>query len=144
MAIIVDIDGTLADNRHRLPLIRKLPQDWSGFYDALGEDKLIKPIADIVKDLCRSNHIVLLTGRPENYRRPTEQWLGVNFIPFNALYMRAVNDLRPDYIVKSEMLERIKADGYNPTLAIDDRPEVAHMFLQRGLICLLNLQGENK
>ena len=52
-------------------------------------------------------------------------------IPF---YMRADNDYRPDTEVKSDMLDQMHKDGYNPTMAFDDRPSVIRMWKERGLV----------
>ena len=142
MAIAVDIDGTLADCGHRLQFIKDLPQDWDRFYEAMGRDKVIEPMASMIKDLYRSNRIILMTGRPEKYRDMTLEWLIRNYIPFTELLMRPDDDHRPDYVLKSEMLWTAEQMGYEINLAIDDKPAVVQMFLQRGIVCLQMPEGK--
>jgi hypothetical protein len=63
-------------------------------------------------------------------------------VPNHALYMRPARDSRDDGIVKSELLDRIIADGYEPWLAIDDRDRVVEMWRARGLTCLQCAPGD--
>ena len=46
--VIVDIDGTVADLRHRLHFIQGEKKDWDAFYSHAGEDS---PIQDLRKSL---------------------------------------------------------------------------------------------
>jgi predicted kinase len=136
-AIIVDIDGTLADCRHRLHHV--LPggkRDWVAFFAAMANDTVITPIADLVAEAADGFKIVLCSGRPEDYRYVTECWLDDNCIVRDALYMRAAGDTRPDHIVKAQILRGIRDDGYDPFLVIDDRQSVVDMWREQGLICL--------
>jgi hypothetical protein len=50
-----------------------------------------------------------------------------------AFYMRSDKDYRADYIVKREMLDKIRADGYDPVLVFDDRTSVVNMWREAGL-----------
>lgn len=134
---IIDIDGTLADCRHRLHHV--LPgqrRDWEAFFAAMDEDDLIEPVAHVVRSMADQYKVVLCSGRPENYRAVTEAWLDRHSVPRDALYMRPAGDTRADHIVKAQILDGIKADGYDPFVVIDDRQSVVDMWRERGLICL--------
>ena len=148
MDIIVDIDGTLADLTHRLHFIRSpgMKKDWPAFFDACSGDKPIKPVIEMVHSLRVGlptaarlvNRLIFCSGRPERTREATTAWLlNQNLIarlPANKdahghpLYMRKDDDFREDSIIKRELLDRIRADGFNPTLAIDDRKRVVDMW----------------
>ena len=52
---------------------------------------------------------------------------------FDALYMRSDSDYRPDHEVKSQMLDKMRKEGFNPTMAFDDRQQVVDMWRERGL-----------
>ena len=52
---------------------------------------------------------------------------------FRALELRSDTDYRPDYIVKADMLEKFKADGWKPELVFDDRSSVVDMWRSKGL-----------
>lgn len=70
-ARIVDLDGTISDDRWRLPLIDYAMIDpWGAYHAACAEDALIH--AEI---LDTSLPLVLITSRPEYVRPQTERWL---------------------------------------------------------------------
>lgn len=134
-AIIFDIDGTLADLSHRLHHVQGGKKDWPAFFGAMADDTVIEPVADHLR-LCADRYpIILCSGRPEDYRAVTEKWLADSAIEYSALYMRAAGDYRPDDVVKSQLLDGILADGYEPILVVDDRPRVISMWRRRGLTC---------
>ena len=134
--IIVDIDGTLADTRHRLHYLAGTPKDWKGFYGALGEDGVYKYVDDLVNALLGTYRVYLVTGRPENYREQTQSWLRYHNIDYYELLMRKSGDFRPDTIIKKEILEALREEGQKPQFAIDDRPEVVKMWRDNGVPCL--------
>ena len=49
--------------------------------------------------------------------------------------MRADDDYRPDYEVKAEMLKTMRDSGFDPKIAVDDRPSVVKMWRDEGLTC---------
>lgn len=137
MAIIVDIDGTLADNKHRQSLVQTAPKQWDEFFKLCEFDSVIEPVAEVVRSMNRDHHILIVTGRPERYRESTVRWLRKHNVPFWSLYMREDDDHRPDHIIKHEILTQIRY-VHDPILAIDDRPEVVNMWRENGIICLQN------
>jgi uncharacterized HAD superfamily protein len=143
MAVIFDIDGTLADCTHRLHYIQGEQKRYNTFYNAMDKDMRIKPIASLAMDLSRSTRIIMATGRPESHRDMTLAWLEANNIPCHDLYMRRVGDFRPDYVVKKEMLDAIKRH-YPVDFAIDDSPAVIEMFNSNGVLCLAMPRSETK
>src|SRR3546814_16195171 len=50
--------------------------------------------------------------------------------------MRKDADTRPDHVVKEEILQQISDDGYQPILAVDDRPSVVAMWRSKGITTL--------
>ncbi len=140
--ILVNIDGTLADVEHRLHFIdgsKHGSKDWLGFFDAMGADSPIEPICDLVRSIADglSFEIVFVTGRPDSHGDATAEWLeSVARLPRRPLYMRKSGDRRPDHVVKRELLRAIRDDGFEPTMAIEDRVQVVDMWRGQGLICL--------
>lgn len=64
---IIDIDGTLADCRHRLHHV--LPgqkRDWDAFFSKMDDDGLIDPVASVVRSMADQYKIVLSL---EHYRQ---------------------------------------------------------------------------
>lgn len=142
-AVIFDIDGTLADIGHRIHFIRRpadavtWKKDWKSFHarEQLLKDTPIEPIVRLLLTLREHNKIVLCSGRNEWTRGTTAQWLSYNGIPYDRLYMRSSGDYRDDAIVKSELLDAILADGFDPWIVFDDRQRVVDMWRSRGLRC---------
>ena len=139
---IFDIDGTLADIEHRRHFVASKPKNWPAFNAAMVPDGVIPHTADLLRQqFAQGMGIVLCSGRGSDARGFTEQWLDENSIPYHALYMRAEKDYRSDYIVKSELLDRLRADGWNPQAVVDDRLSVCRMWMNRGLFVFCVNQG---
>lgn len=133
--IIFDLDGTLADCRHRLHHVTQYPKNWKAFFEGISDDVPNPAIAKLLAACIQAGEqVILCSGRPEDYRATTEAWLreraNVLWLP---LYMRPAGDQRQDAVVKLELLEKIKADGFNPILAIDDRPQVVEAWKSAGI-----------
>jgi len=136
--IVFDIDGTLADIRHRRKYLDQDPPDWRKFNAAMGDDVPNEPIVGLYKTLWDSNHyeLVLASGRSEKYRDITKQWLIWNQIPFKRLLMRAERDQRADYLVKQDIHDLIVADAKQICFVVDDRQQVVDMWRRNGVTCL--------
>lgn len=133
---IFDIDGTLADNDHRLQYITNYPKDYETFYEEMINDKPIKNVISLCKVLYSNDYkILLVTGRPENYRKLCKQWLAKYNIPYDDLLMRKENDFRKDDIVKKEIYdEYIKP--YEVVVGVfEDRNRCVKMWRDLGLTC---------
>ena len=143
-AVIFDLDGTIFDPSHRVHHLDG-EKDWKAFHDAMGEDPTIDAIAELARILHRASRagcgidaVLLVTARHDDprYRRLTEESLQLHDIPYHGLYMRANDDTRPDHVVKAQILERILDEGYEPMLAIDDRPSIIAMWREHGITAL--------
>lgn len=137
---IIDIDGTIADCSHRLHHIQGTPKNWDAFFDACVDDAPIEHMRALTNDLL--NVIIYATGRPERTRTKTWNWIMENGYGDGTMYMRADGDHRDDSIVKAEMLDRIKADGYVPIMAFEDRSRVVEMWRRLGVPCAQVAPGD--
>ncbi len=147
-AIIVDIDGTVADLRHRRHFVASKPKNFKAFFAAAPDDTPIKPVIDVVKAAkAEGAALVFCSGRPDDTREVTETWLRevAGFdgkFAFDALFMRKAGDFRADDIVKEELLDAILAEGFEPVIVFDDRQRVVDMWRRRGLICAQVAPGD--
>ena len=154
---LFDIDGTLADLSHRLHFIRDGNKDWDAFKQFCFFDKPINHMVDLCRRLFWAGRagrddygydnpeweIVLMSGRNECQRKDTMEWLSqIACLPEMKLYMRADQDFRPDHIVKLELLQRVKADGFEPIMAFDDRNQVVNMWRANGIPCAQVAEGD--
>jgi hypothetical protein len=135
MIYIFDIDGTLADISHRLHFIQSKPADWRKFFAACPDDEPIPEVIQVAKSLGGVVHIMLLTGRSEEIREKTLDWLNELEIPCTALFMREVGDHREDSVVKSEMLDDLIHQWPNEKIMgiFEDRKQVVDMYRAKGL-----------
>lgn len=137
-AIIFDIDGTLANIEHRRHFLRRERPDWRSFNAEMGNDLPNGPVVALYKLLWASgsHELILATGRNENARALTEQWLVWNEIPFGRILMRPDRDSRADHIVKQEMLDQLRVEEIDILLVVDDRQQVVDMWRRNGITCL--------
>lgn len=138
--VLLDLDGTLCDVRHRLHHVRKSPPDWPAFFDACVDDPPHPEVVELVRILYKNGSAIFFcSGRPDTHRQQTWAWIGKhvgNDIAWGVpLLMRKGNDHRPDTIVKKEMLDYIRGAGYEPMFAIDDRPSIVKMWRENGVPC---------
>jgi len=105
---VIDIDGVVADARHRLHLIQGKPRRWDEFFAAAGDDP---PLADgvaLVRELADDHEIRWLTGRPERNRRLTATWLAAQGLPTEPLLMRPDRDFRPARLTTRDQLRTLR------------------------------------
>lgn len=135
--VLFDIDGTLADISHRRPILEKDPRAWGAFFAIMGDDTPNKAVVDLYNLIWASkqHECIIVTGRPNDYRKITEQWFIWNHIPFDRLIMRPKNDNRADHIIKEEMLNTLIAEGKEIAFVVDDRQSVVDMWRRNGLTC---------
>lgn len=123
--VICDIDGTIADCSHRMKYIDGKVKDWDKFFSEVGKDSTINDVIRIIRKYnSEGKRIILVTGRNEDCRKQTTEWLHKNNIPFFALLMRTSGDRKEDYVVKCNILESYFKDHNKIIKIIDDRPQV--------------------
>lgn len=141
-AIICDLDGTLTNPEHRLHYVRGEKKDWGKFFNEMTEDPINTWCEDILFKFENSHSIVLCSGRPDSFKRHTEEWLSKYDVTYDKLLMRSRNDFRRDDIVKEQILDFEILTRYTPVFCIDDRKQVVDMWRRRGLVCLACAEGE--
>lgn len=105
---VFDIDGVLADVRHRLHHVAARPKDWEAFFGAAPLDPPLPEGLSAVATAARAGHAVAyLTGRPERCRDATVRWLAQQGLPDGALHMRGDTDRRPARLTKVATLRRL-------------------------------------
>ena len=123
----VDLDGVLADVRHRLHHLTGRRKDWDAFFAAAPDDDLHPEGKAVVERLREEHEVVYLTGRPERCRADTEAWLARHGLDGHELVMRSGRDRRPAAVVKVEVIARRFADRQVAVVVDDDDRVVAAM-----------------
>jgi len=138
--VIFDLDGTLADIKHRLPEIRA--GRYNDSMDKISGDTLkgdIYCIYDMAAD--GGYNVAIVTGRSEIYKQPTIDWLRKNKVTFDSLHMRGKSDFRSDDEVKLDIyLDNFKEKDVR--FVVDDRDKVVAMWRSLGLTCLQCQDGD--
>nr|WP_311459744.1 AAA family ATPase [uncultured Capnocytophaga sp.] len=118
-AVICDLDGTLSLLNGRDP------------YDASSadEDLLNVPVARVLQMAKAQGYkVILLSGREQLYKEPTERFLSKHQIAYDLLLMRTTNDYRKDNIIKKELFQQEIAGKYFIEFLLDDRNQVVDMW----------------
>jgi len=128
---VVDIDGVVADVRHRLHLVEERPKRWEEFFARAADDPPLDEGVALVLDLAAEHEVVWLTGRPERTRELTERWLAAQGLPAGTLLMRRDRDYRPARYAKREELRRLRR-RWEIAVVVDDDPEVTAALAEDG------------
>ena len=130
-AVIFDLDGTLADtedpNAHH-------KENHEGFRrHALGADAIPKMVDKVRKAKDKGRDVVILTARSAHYRKDTKTWLNEHGVPYDALFMRPVDDDRKDKVVKKSLLKEEILPNFKVKKAYDDKKKNVKMFKREGI-----------
>lgn len=141
--IVFDVDGTLADIEHRRHWVENKPKNWNAFFAVQHEDPPHEEIVWLARQLNTPNTTVLIcSGRSCEFRKVTEEWLSRHNVEFEELFMRHINDRRPDSEVKVELLAEIREKYGEPYLWIDDRKTVTEAIRNEGVRVLQVCEGD--
>lgn len=143
-AIILDLDGVVADSSHRLKYADI--RDWDTYdiltdYDTTYEwsDLLIEMIQVYNSIMACQVKLIFITARGNRARCATKDWLLVNFgLKSNdyVLYMRPDGDKSEDCVLKQTLYEAFVKDSYDVRFVIEDKLSNAIMWRKNGLVCL--------
>jgi uncharacterized HAD superfamily protein len=136
-AIIVDLDGTLTNVDHRVQFVRMNPKNWKEFNENMIHDPIhhwCEELIHAMKD--KGYKIIFVTGRSDDYREHTENWLLKHKIRYDLLYMRKIGDYREDNDVKEEIYNADIKGRFNILFVVDDRKSVVERWRKMDLICL--------
>ncbi len=116
---VFDVDGVLADVRHRLHHLERRPKDWDGFFSAAPDDAPLREGVALARESALECEVLYLTGRPETCRHDTLDWFARHELPPGRLAMRRGRDRRPARVTKPETLARL-AKGRTVAVVVDD------------------------
>lgn len=128
---VFDIDGVLADVTHRLRFLESRPKDWDGFFAAAPADPPLAEGVALAKEAAADCEVVYVTGRPEQCRTDTVDWLRRHDLPEGRLEMRRGRDRRPARLAKPELLARIARDRV-VAVVVDDDEQVCDAYERAG------------
>ena len=147
-AIIVDLDGTLANCLHRIHHVTGSKKDFDAFYAGIPNDVPNEWCLDLVtKYYTIGPRVLFVSGRSEKCRDATLEFLYqkcglVWFEDEVVLFMRKENDYREDWIVKEEIFKQDIEPYFDILFAVDDRQQVVDMWRRNGIVCLQCAKGD--
>ncbi|HYO39352.1 MAG TPA: hypothetical protein VER39_06825 [Nocardioidaceae bacterium] len=131
MVAVIDIDGVVADVRHRLRHVTERPKNWAAFFAGAADDQLLAEGAETVRRLAEVYQVVYLSGRPEGLRAVTERWFAHHDLPAGRLLLRPRGDFRPARFFKVEQLRQL-AETTTVVVLVDDDPRVLEAAREAG------------
>ena len=141
---VFDLDGTIADCQHRVPLIDGTQEGWRAFFAACPHDTAIPHVIEVMRSLIGAgHHVEIWSGRSDECEAETRSWLSAHGIgPDHLTFMREAGDTRPDDVVKRQMLRCAAKLGKRPDVVFDDRSRVVEMWRAEGIPCFQVAPGE--
>jgi hypothetical protein len=121
---VIDLDGVLADVRHRLHHVNGRRRHWDAFFAGIPDDDVLPEGRAVVERLAGDHEIVYVTGRPERTRADTDAWLTRHGLPPGRVIMRPDGDRRPARHLKPRLLRSLVRDGRRIAVVVDDDAEV--------------------
>lgn len=169
MAIIVDLDGTLALSQGCGPNGENL----RNIFDCTNcaDDLLNAPVAAVLGLVMATNaagsltqqlsemmelglsdealgvmanseiHVIFLSGREEKWRAQSEEFLTRHNFNIGPLFMRNTGDGRKDWIAKGEIFDAEIRHKYNVLFSLDDRNQVVNFWRSIGVACFQVAEG---
>lgn len=130
---ILDMDNCISDDGWRIRYINSsaaTPDECYRYYHTLG---MWDDVGN--QDLLNTDEtIVVITSRPNAYRRQTREWLEDLGVRPMLLLMRFDNDHRPTVMVKEEAARGlIGLPDSVISSAYDDRPDIVAMYRRLGI-----------
>jgi hypothetical protein len=168
---IFDLDGTLADLRHRRHFVekpsceehaalrkpldtcpnctalrRQFTPDWNAFHAACVDDTPIKPVISLLKHLIHTGADVWVwSGRMVTVQTETMAWLGdQGILPLiSGLRMRPAKDHTIDHVLKERWLRDLNPESRARLACVfDDRNQVVEMWRRNGVLCCQVAPGD--
>lgn len=134
-AVIFDMDGTLCDVRSVRHHITGPRRDFDAFHRASAGCPPHPWVVEAAREQAAAGRAVLIvSARLERYRRLTSMWLALHEVPSDTLLMRPDGDFRKDFVVKADILRRIRR-RWTPVHAWDDNPQVLSLWEREGIPC---------
>lgn len=137
--VIWDIDGTLSDASPFEYLIKTAPKNWDSWNDQLINHEPFHDLITLYHMYHNNGHNnYVVTARRENCRLQTEEWFKKHNLHMShkGIYMRGMNDFRPDFEVKQDILFNFRNNGILIHKAYEDRGSVVEMYRSNGVRCL--------
>lgn len=147
MLVIFDLDGTLADVRHRMHYIKpdpaidpvtgkKVKRRFDLFHASCTHDGVIEPVAYFYRKFVADPDVtvIALSGRDASAYVKTVDWFCYNSLPLpDEIILKTGDQHMPDVEQKRQHADRLEAKyGRAIDMVFEDRDRVVQMWKDRG------------
>ncbi len=142
--VIFDLDGVISDATHRQHFLRGARKDWRGFFTSAHLDSPYESGLALTASVSEDHTVAILTARPHYVGAITRSWLAANEVRHDLLIMRPRHGRGsggPSADYKRHELGRLRAAGYEITVAIDDDERIIEMFRAEGVLAFYTHSG---
>jgi phosphoglycolate phosphatase-like HAD superfamily hydrolase len=124
--VLFDLDGTIADNSHRLHYFDRSTMNWDEYEEQCIYDPPFESTITMMKALKFVNKQVWIwTGRSDHVIKETQTWLHRMNVPYDQLIMRPTLDSTPNAMLKLRWLLESPVPLDRVICAYDDDVRVA-------------------
>jgi hypothetical protein len=141
---IFDLDGTLADIRHRRHFVEGEKKDWRAFFAACVDDEPMRGVITTLNMLSSLADIWIWSGRSDEVELETLSWLGRHCEKWPAkVRMRRAGDHQPDEKLKASWLAEMSDHDRGRLVAIfEDRDRMVKLWRDNGIQCFQVAPGD--
>jgi len=142
--VIFDLDGTLANIKHRRHLVENGKEEWDEFFKQCVYDTPNQDVVNISRifALNKKMNIFILSGRSEIVYHDTMAWLGKHGVKFSILEMRKDGNKESDMTLKKKMIEQHNLTPDNTLCVFEDRDRLVKMWRELGFTCCQVAEGD--
>lgn len=135
MIYLFDLDNTIADMDHRLPMLDKDEIDWEAFEKECVHDKPIDSTIALMTGLyAEGDQVWIWTGRSDGVKTETIGWLKSYGVPYHQLLMRPKGTEVTTTQLKRRWLDDDPVPRRKVACAFDDDPRIVKMLLEEGVV----------
>jgi FMN phosphatase YigB (HAD superfamily) len=135
--MLVDLEGTLTDNRHRADWLpsseltgKTATKAWNDYYKMLAYD----PAYPAVIDLCQTSlakhqlELVIVSGVTQRFEQLIKYWLQAYELVPALILLRPNDNKLANVDLKTQFVEQLYKLKYELIMGIDDMPEILAMY----------------
>jgi hypothetical protein len=144
-AVLWDLDSTLANTTHRqhmVPAIKaKTGPTWEDYSMACVDDTPVEGTVALLRLMTGLDHYAV-SGRSECAYEATLDWFERHSIPIYDAFLRPDGDHTPNGRYKVGVIKRLRAEGIDIALFVEDWKETADYIHDKTGVPVLVVQGD--
>ena len=137
--VLIDVDGSLANNRHEANRAFGRPgqkKDFPYFFKSIRDAKVNAAVRDLGNMMREHDglNLVVLTGREDSHAAELITFIKRSGLNASRVIAKRAGDGRPDSDFKREQLAKLRAEGLIPVHSIDDRERSVAIYVSEGIM----------